>query len=602
MRVDASRCEDVRKELSARLDDEDSPDRRTMVSEHVARCMGCRRYRDALVSIRRQIRVQPAPRVPDLTPSILAEVRGGSQTPGIRPFLRTAMASALTTALLAGALSIPGGRDRVDVASASEIVSQIRAAARHTTRYHATFDVRERGWDVDVDERRLEVSVWYRAPELLRVEAHDLTSYPPGNRTPNDALLITNETRAYVRQRQPCPPPTLSGCSAPARPTSRLTRHRQPLEGSFPNITDIVLPLETLASADGIDVLGLGGEILGRQTIRVRLPFWQGHVLASAVRPASPRTFDPAASVDLWLDAESWFPLRFTITEPGAGDPGLTVTATSVAEEDVPLERFEVPGRADHVVDTRFRPGRPPELRPSFLAGLKPYRSGHTPDGHRIASFARGLSWLVVVTSSDRDPPKSLLYSDAVTLPSGSSVYYEPAGYEHARVVDIFDDGNHVRLESNLPRETLLDIGASVPVEGEVVPRIRRGPVTIARVDPDVVLELPFFERPTEIPAGYQPSNATITKTNGHISSAVLRYSDPENEYAGAGIVITAAPGEVLLPASAEPFSRYLVARESARWSPLRGELEWVEDGTYRSVRVADFRADFAVSIARSLR
>jgi hypothetical protein len=208
---------------------------------------------------------------------------------------------------------------------------------------------------------------------------------------------------------------------------------------------------------------------------------------------------------------------------------------------------------------------------------------------------------LSIVESQEPRIPESLLYSNAVRLPSAGSAYYQPATSRQGRILELYDGRRHLYLESNISRDALLEIADSIPMEGRIVERVQRNSTTIERVEPGYAFDLKFFREPSNLPAGYSASHATVTREGGRTTSAVVRYTDRENEFAGGGIVVTAIPYERRLAASAEPFETYRSQDKIARWSPLRGELEWIDDGTYRSVRVADFRIDFALAIARSM-
>jgi predicted anti-sigma-YlaC factor YlaD len=76
-------CERSRTAISARLDGEDVGARADAVAAHVASCAACRAFQDAAASLHAQVRVVPAPRVPDLTSRILGAIgaEGGAASP-----------------------------------------------------------------------------------------------------------------------------------------------------------------------------------------------------------------------------------------------------------------------------------------------------------------------------------------------------------------------------------------------------------------------------------------------------------------------------------------------------------------------------------------
>lgn len=590
MRSDTSFCEDVRRELSARLDNEQDERLARPVDEHLRGCPHCRSFERSLADVRRQLRVQPAQSPPDLTAVIMDKLRIDRDVGSLRPYLKTALVAAAVAALVVGGTTLRFGRDRTDVATADEVVKEIRTAARHLDSYRATFEVAENG-----PARNSTVTITYRAPEMLRidkVERSDRNGSPT-----SESSYIVNPDESFERRTLTCAR-SAPGCSP--RAVTRKTIARQPLGGVAPSVTDIVLPMETLAASDAIRVVGTGEPLLGRPTLRVRMPNWQAHVLVDAVRPDSTRSFDPEASVELWLDRENWFPLRFAVTQPGGSTPSLKATATEVSEDAISEEVFETPRRAAQVVNERFRSGPPPSVTPTFTAGLESYRSGKTAEGHSLATYTNGLAWMTLKVADDTLPPESLISAEVVPLPDIGPVYYSPGGDRQSRVVDIYDGTQHLRLESNLPRATLLEVANSLPVQGKAVDRIGRGALLVERATPDAVYEIGLLQPPGGLPPGYRPVSATVTRRGRDVLDMVVRYSQPQNDFTD-GIVVTAVPRTRALPASSETFTTYRVGDSAARWSALRGELEWVEGKVYRAVRVGDFRVDMALRIARSM-
>ncbi|MCJ7436429.1 MAG: zf-HC2 domain-containing protein [Acidimicrobiia bacterium] len=67
-------CERTRTAISARLDGEDVGAPAEAVRTHLAACVECRAYQEAVASLHARVRVAPAPRVPDLTARILGAI------------------------------------------------------------------------------------------------------------------------------------------------------------------------------------------------------------------------------------------------------------------------------------------------------------------------------------------------------------------------------------------------------------------------------------------------------------------------------------------------------------------------------------------------
>ncbi|MGW5748974.1 zf-HC2 domain-containing protein, partial [Amycolatopsis sp. NPDC003861] len=67
-------CSDLRESLSARIDGEQPVVAADALDRHLAGCPACRAWQEEATALRRATLVREAPRVPDLTARILAEV------------------------------------------------------------------------------------------------------------------------------------------------------------------------------------------------------------------------------------------------------------------------------------------------------------------------------------------------------------------------------------------------------------------------------------------------------------------------------------------------------------------------------------------------
>jgi hypothetical protein len=262
---------------------------------------------------------------------------------------------------------------------------------------------------------------------------------------------------------------------------------------------------------------------------------------------------------------------------------------------------FRVPASGTLTSD-HFRPGGVDLLgadAPRYLAGLEPYRAGKS-SGATLLTYARGLTWLKVTVSksSTRDPTSAdPAVAQEVTLGPGEYAYYRPAQSAASRSVAIYGRSKTAHLESNLPRDRLLEVAASMSLKGR---RIEPGPAT-ERVDPS---SLPGFAlTPQYLPRGYVASDAdaaVIRGPGGGRVSTLLIYRSPEAEYDGLGIRITQKRGARLTPTS-EQVIGVTVDGLAARWSVERGELEWMDGGVFRAVSAPSFDLATALAIARSL-
>lgn len=619
------RCDQVRVELSARLDGEvDAPTSQSL-DEHLAACPACSRHEASLRRTRSALRIQPAVPVPDLTNAIMERV--SSEGPRARrrddwrSGVRIASLAAAAAALLLLSASLPFDDDPLQSAQASEIAKEVRAAAEKLDTYRATFSIVERGWHEDVEARRFRARVWFDAPENFRLQVRDLTTYPDKRWPQNDVDLVANARRWWIEEPSTCPSEALPACALSAGSEQRSVVQRQPFDGTSTLPTDIIVPLETLASSEDFTVLGRD-VVAGRSSINVALPYRQAIPLVNALQPGGLwRSFHPLDRVEIWLDSHTWFPLRYEVVADtskeramwaklqGLRDQGgqrlLSVRATSFSEPTVPQSIFDPP------VEGIVRSGGFSErdfaettswIRPSYLAGLTPYRAGVT-QGQRTVTYTSGMTWLKVTSSES--PTIGAETAQEVELPNGTFAYYQPATEVLKRRIDILGKHSQVHLESNLARSMLLEVASSIDIAGNRIPRLleRHKQRRVLRLDPDVALEQSAFaSAPRYLPSGYRASVALLSKSEPGGRTLTIYYRRREAEYAGDGIRITQSPSiELLAPSAEQSFGVTIRDLEKARWVPERGELEWIDGGVYRSVTVPSLDLQTAVRIAVSL-
>lgn len=584
-------CAWAREELSARLDGEASPADAAALEDHLAGCASCRRHERELEDVRRALRVQPADEVPDLAPAIMRSI-ARSEPPRLpwRSRVRAATVGAAAAAAILLGASLPWGQSPRDVAEASAIKDGVRAAALTLEAYDARFEITERGWHPLVDERHMTARVRFRAPERFRLEVRDRTDYPDGRWPTNDSTVIANGHRWWIAETTSCPTPALPECSIVER-ERRGIEGRQPFDGTTSLPTDIVVPLETIASSGGFEV-SARATVLGRRAHRIVLDYRQALPLVTSIQAGgSWRPFAANDRVDVWIDAETSFPLRFTVSRAGR-PPLLDVRVTSFT---VPAEfapgTFAAPKRG------AFKPGGwdekpaaalPETLRPGYTAGLLPYRGGTTADGKSMLSYAHGMTWLKVSSApAHKADLGHLLTAEEIETPSGW-MYYQPADASLKRRVEVFDSGAHVQLESNLSRAELLRVAASLRLDGaRLEPHVTtaKGSV-IERVDAaDALSRAPFARRPGYVPPGYSAATVLLSRSSRETSVSFF-FRRAEAEYGGSGIQVTQSePAGLLTPTSEAPVA-VLVGDVEARWFPERGVLEWIEGRVHTAVTV----------------
>ena len=615
-------CEQAAPEISARLDGECSPELAQKIDEHLASCPECARRAVAIARVRKAIRTRPAETVPDLTEAILERVRdeavvGGSRREW-RVRLRLTAAAAVVSALILAGVSIPlrdGGP--AEIALASDIVREVSSAARALDNYKATISVIERGWHRRVPVRRFDASLAFSAPESFRLRITDLTDYPStGEWRPQNVLLVANPRAWWIEEPPTCPAAALRPrCDLPDELDRRSLVERRPFDGTIGLPTDIVLPLKTLSTTSGLTVEGLD-TVAGRSTYRISLPYRRAlPLIASLQAGGSWRPLHPSDRVTLWLDEQTWFPLKFSVVAGSSPEravwtrvmqlndrPGMVLLEAETTSFSEPSESgagaFTIP-REGTVSSGGFRDADVnvgANLAPSYVAGLRPYRFGRTGQNEIILSYARGMSWLKVV--GRRNAGAAAPAAQEIRLSTGWA-YYEPATINRGRFLHTFGPHRSVTLESNLPRRVLVRVAESLPVSGVRIDSAAGSQPRRVRVgDLD---EVEFARTPAWLPDGYALRAGTLARSPGS-KTVTLYYRGAESEFDGIGIRITRSTGVALLPPSPGHLVNVAVGRHAARWFPERGEVDWLIDGIYTTVAAPSFDLRTILNVARSLR
>ena len=598
-------CDVAERAISARLDGERDADSGE-AERHLEGCPRCRRFEADARRLRAVARLEGAAPVPDLVGRIMAEVEAAPRPARGRQGLRLAgafVAGAVAAAILLS--GIPGLRRGPAPALASQIPRRIVDRSGAIDAYAASFRVTEYGFHPRVPERAFRADVTFAAPERLRVTVRDLTEYPTATWPSNDVTLAVDGAR-WSLDAPTCPRAALPTCSFAARRVQAVVG-REPFDHDAPAPTDVVLPMRILAGTERVRVVG-HRTVLGREADVVALAYADAAPVLDFLQIGGVwRPLYPRDQVRIAVDRATSFPLGVRVTAAsgaertawasrmglGAEAGGailLDLRLTSLATE-VPPGWEPAPARAETAVDEGFRDrpvaglattlgGAP--LVPAELMGLRPYRAGAFADrpGEALLSFADGLRWLTVRQTRNWNEPA--LFGDVgqqaspVRLPSGGTAYYEPATGSSGRRLSIHAGGWDLALESNLPRSTLLRVAASIPVEGRPVPPGWLDQITLQEAlgaSPSVLV-------PTDLPDG-----ARLTSVHrGDAGGITMYFRRPTAELDGVGIRLHQADG-VDLPPPLEPDVLAVEVRGGlGRYSASRGELEWVEEGVYRSL------------------
>lgn len=642
--------------ISERVDGERIPQKQLVALEHhLEACAECRAFERGAYRLREAVRFEIAPAVPDLVEPIMvaveAEAEAGARRPGLHvarpmrlprrrswaPRLAPAIAAALVGALV-GSLVVGGPWSSEDAPegpvalAAEDVTNGVAGAAMDLTAYEATFAITELHLSPDVPLRQLSMQVWFRAPERFRLDVIDHTDYPSPT-TATDLRLIVNGDAWYLSGPELCPSAT-----CPQSETS--IRNRVPFSSRAPAPTDLVLPLTALSDPEAIQVVGRD-TVLGRPAVVVQVPFERVASLFPFLSLGGDwRPFFPKDRVRIWLDATSWFPLRWQVSPAGGHErdawalrfglpeepsrqPVFTVEALSVDITPPAAEIFDVPSTA-RAEDQRARVVRVENLAaeagfepvaPRELAGLDLYRAVipgavDAGAGESLVTYADGLSFLKLgeTRSWSGDAPFGPVgvRAEEVTLAGGGVAYFEPATADHGRRLSIHASGTDLYLETNLSREGLLSVAATLPVVGLQMPdswRIREtGGAVVERVSlEEAAAAVPFaVQPPSTLPQGSVLASVELVRVGADVG-VTLYFRESEVDVAAGAIRLHLEAARELPPASAAEQSLVEVVGVPGRWTPDRWQLEWVSDGVYRSLDAPGLGLEELLAIAASI-
>lgn len=644
------RCEAVQRELSARLDG--APNRRLSgaFESHLATCARCTAFQARADRIRELARIEPAAPVPDLVSRIMAEVQREGRRPvrqlaprEWRRFAAAFAAGAAAAALVVGGL--PGVREGPDPALATEIPLRVFESSKLVTSYRAIFDIRESNFAPTPPRsqfpvRRFVARVAFESPERFRAEVEDRTVYPAGPWPRNDLVLAVDRDRWSFRGPATCPRESLPDCAMDGREV-REVRGREPFDGDALLPADIVVPVRTLSGSDRVRLAG-EGTVLGRDVVIVELSYRDATPLFAYLHAGgSWRPFYPLDRVLVSLDRETWFPLAYEV-QPAAGlerdrwaiqnslphEPPRRAVFVATARSFGTAPQAEgwrpLAGARQSPHDEGFRDTSLENLEmkrayqllfPADTAGLRAYRTGIFASGDRprdevLVSFTRGLSWLKIRQTRTWSQPEPFGDIGSLAIPTrlhGGVAYYEPATAMLGRRLWIHGPGVDLYLESNLPRTDFLRVASSLPVRGTPAPSawlVHRlaGGITVEKTSlARARAATPYLLFPRNAPNGYRLGPVHLVRIEGR-TGVTMFFRRPGTELDGVGIRLHQADGEPLPPPFDPDVFAVRVRGLIGRYSPLRSELEWVEEGAYRSLRGTALDLAGLLRVARSLR
>jgi hypothetical protein len=607
---------------------------RRVVEAHVATCPDCSAFERRALQVRTAVRIRPAESVPDLTDRIMAAVARGSARPArgfrprrpIRPRALVPAIAAAIAGLLVGSLVVGGPWDaHPRVAWASEIELGVRGAAPSVEAFQGSYTITERGLAPVVPERTLSMDVAFLAPQRFRLDVHDETVYPSNAWTPTNLTYVENMPATYLSGPSGC-----LGTLQPVDCASTTTITKAPYSAAPPVPADLVVPLATLGSVDGVQVLG-EEQVDGHDTVRVQMPFSRAGPLFPFLQLGGTwRPFFADDVVTVWLDTAGWYPVRSEISpspEPARKDwemrfglphespdaPILDVTLGSVATTPPDPSVFRIQGRkvvppAEMGTVFGYTPAAPAEPAPlSLVAAIAPPPGPAAPTS--VLLYADGLDYLRVAEDPRWSGPGPFgpvgLDAEQVTLPHVGPALYEPAGEGLGRRLSIHTPTTDLFVESNLSRDELFSIASTLDVSAAPIPvrwRVAHaGTLTLARTDPSAALRAMGLDTTTlALPTGYLPASATRSVEQGTEVGMTVTFRQPDSDAVGPPVLVHMGSVRDAAADSAPDPQRVSIGTTTGRYSASASELTWTDAGRSWSVQ-GDLDLAQLVTIASSV-
>jgi anti-sigma factor RsiW len=557
-----------------------------------------------------------------------------NREPGFRPGRRRGVlpvAAAFLAGVVLGATFIGLGRGGPGQVALADLPARVVAGQRALRSLAADVSLVERGWHPSVPERRFTGRLRYRAPEQLALELADRTAYPSAAWRRGDLGLVVSGDRWWTRSQRACPAEALPGC-APAHPEVRVVERREPFAEATPVPLDLVSPVRSFTPAGAGASLGTR-RVAGRAATGVAVTAAQAAPLLAGLAPAGTgnlRALHPSDRVELWLDQAALVPLAVAVTAAPGDErrawavghgyrdrPGETVLELTLSRMSLnrPLEadafpppppgaRVEDAGFADRQVTAAAAP------LPGWLpAGFRPYRTGvaggapgsrATGAGPAMGGEARSGPTVAVRTWTDgrawvkvratRSWPGGRLFGDLGELvrPSGLGAGMAYWSEDGSRVA-IHGKGVDLLVTGSVSGADLARVAASLPVAGGPVPAGWAEAATSTL--PEAVAADPGLR----VPRGLRGFAPPAVRVDGR--TVTLAFAGPGSR----GFLLVQAPGDRLAPPLDDDPVGVRVRGSDGRWSPGRGELEWVERRRVLTLRSSTLPLEELLTVAASL-
>ena len=231
---------------------------------------------------------------------------------------------------------------------------------------------------------------------------------------------------------------------------------------------------------------------------------------------------------------------------------------------------------------------------PAWLpAGFRPYRTGMAGGAPRrrrwpCATWTDGRAWVKV--RATRNWPGGRLFGDLGELvrPAGLGAGVAYWSEDGTRVA-VHGQGLDLLVTGSVGEADLARVAASLPVAGRPVPAGWAEAATSTL--PEAVAADPGLRRPRDL-RGFAPP---AVRVDGR--TVTLAYAGPGSR----GFLLVQAPGDRLAPPLDDDPAGVRVRGTDGRWSPGRGELEWVEGHRTLTLRSTTLPLEELLAIAASL-
>ncbi|HUH07769.1 MAG TPA: zf-HC2 domain-containing protein [Egibacteraceae bacterium] len=643
------RCDAARPLLSEGFDGALAAHDRRAVDEHLGACADCAAFKTGLARLRRELRYEAVQDVADVAPAVLAQLgldsqrrrRPGAphrqephgrppqerwprgwppprprpsqrQRPPRRSRLRATSAAAIfLAAVIAGASFAGLGGRRASEVRAEDLPQRVQSAQSEVRSLSAQISVVERGWHPQVPERRLSGTLRYSSPESLAVHLTDHTDYPSDQWVPNDVAVVITPGQRWSAGPAACPREALPSCMSP-EPRVESLRGREPFPVLDPAPLDLVVPVRSFSDAGPPEPLGRRS-VGERAAVGVAVTAAQADPLLQGLRQAGAwREIHPGDRVELWLDEQALVPLALSVIpsddperalwaarrgyRDAAAAPYLEVAFEGVRlNGEVPEAAFPSPPAGTAARDAGFRAGSPAGQLPApgwLPPGMRPHMEGVVDQGGEgiaVAAWTDGRAWVKIRATEGWAGAR--LFGDLgpaphrVELGATGVAYVSGRGHE----VGLHAEGLDVVVVGSLTEPALIRIAASLGLVGRPVPPdwAEGGAASLEAAR----RALPGLLLPSEL-EGFAPPTVRIA---GDI--VTLTFFGPGSRE----FILTQGPGDRLSPPLDADVRGVGVRGLAGRYTPARGELEWVESGTVVSVMSHTLSVAELLAVAASL-